>query len=388
MCVEGCGTRRLNWRLVLLLFVLFLGIGQASASEYLVYVGTYTGKGSEGIYAYRFDPDTGATSPVMLAAATENPSFLATDPTGRFLYAVNELENFQGAPTGAVSAFAIDQTSAKLTALQQVSSLGAGPAHVSVDTTGRFLFAANYNSGNYAVFPIGSDGRLGPHTAFVQDVGSSVNADRQAGPHAHSIQATPDNRFVLVADLGIDQVRIDRFNAHTGRLAPARPAFVKVTPGAGPRHVAFAPSGRFVYLVSEMGSAVTVFAYDPDHGILQPQQTVSTLTKAVPGNRAAEIAIDASGRFLYVSNRGDDSLVVFRVDAGDGRLAALQWIASGGKNPRHFTIDPTGRWLSAANQDTNNISLFQIESNTGRLTPTERSLPVVEPVCVLFVPRQ
>jgi 6-phosphogluconolactonase len=373
----------------LLVFVLIVTVGEASDHQYLVYVGTYTGKGSEGIYATNFDPATGASSPVVLSAATDNPSFLTIDPKGRFLYAVNELDTYRNEPTGAVSAFVIDRESGKLNLLQQVSSLGKGPAHLSLDTSARFLLVANYNSGNYAVFPIGADGRLGPHSAFVQDVGSSVNPERQAGPHAHSIQVTPDNRFVLVADLGIDELLVYRFDTARGSLTPGNPTSVRVDPGAGPRHVAFALSGKFVYLVSEMGSTVTVFICDPERGTLEGKQTISTLPKNFVGpNRAAEIAVDATGRFLYVSNRGDDSIVVFSINPADGNLTALQWVSSGGKTPRHFTIDPTGKWLLVANHNSNDIRLFQIDPSSGRLTPTGRSLTVADPVCVLFIPPQ
>ena len=227
----------MRWRRVIkqicLLTVLFVASLEACAGGYLVYVGTYTGKGSDGIYAYRFDPATGATSPVGLAAATDNPSFLAVDPNGRFLYAVNELDTFDTQPTGAISAFAIDRESGKLKLLQQVSSLGAGPAHLSLDKTGRFLMVANYNGGSVAVFQIGDDGRLASQTAFVQHAGSSVNPDRQAGPHAHSIQVANDNRFAIAADLGLDKLLVYRFDANTGTLTPGNPGFVKAEPGRG-----------------------------------------------------------------------------------------------------------------------------------------------------------
>ena len=373
--------------LLSLLTVLLVAAPQALASEYLLYVGTYTGKGSEGIYAYRFDPAAGETRSVGLVAATENPSFLAVDPNGRFLYAVNELDTFRNEPTGALSVFAVDRQSGKLKLLQQVSSLGAGPAHVSLDKSARYLMVANYNGGNVAAFPIGNDGRLGRHSAFVQHVGSSVNPDRQTGPHAHSIQVTNDNRFVLAADLGLDRLLVYRFDAGTGSLTPGSPKFVEVDPGAGPRHVAFAPSGKFVYVVNEMTSTVTVFAYNPAAGTLHRVQTVPTLPKDFTGkNTAAEIAVDAKGRFLYVSNRGNDTIAVFGIDQDNGSLESPEWVPSGGKTPRNFVIDPTGHWLFAANQDSNNIELLRIDERSGRLAPTNRSLKVVSPVCALFVP--
>jgi 6-phosphogluconolactonase len=370
-----------------LLAVLVAAVVEAPAAEYLVYVGTYTGAGSEGISAYRFNPASGETTPLGLAAVSDNPSFLAVDPGGRFLYAVNELDTFRGEPTGAVSAFAIDRASGKLELLQQVSSLGAGPAHLSLDAMARYLLVANYGGGNVAVFPIGEDGRLGPRRAFVQNVGSSVNPERQAGPHAHFIQATRDNRFTITADLGLDKVLVHRFDAGTGSLSPGSPAFVDVDPGAGPRHAAFDPSGRFVYVVNELASTVMVFAYEPGPGTLRRVQTIPTLPQDFTGtSSAAEIAVDAGGRFLYVSNRGHDSIAVYSIDPDDGHLEAVEWVPSGGKTPRHLSIDPTGQWLFAANQNSDNVSFFRIDPKSGRLTRTDLTLQVVTPVCVLFGP--
>ena len=374
------------FKLLCLLAVLLVTAAEAPADECLVYVGTYTGKGSEGIYAYRFDPATGETNSLGLAAGTDNPSFLAVDPNGRFLYAVNELDTFHNEPTGAVSVFAIDRESGKLKLLQQVSSLGGGPAHVSLDRSARYLMVANYNGGSVAVFSIGKDGRLGRHTAFVQNAGSSVNPERQAGPHAHFIQATPDNRFAITADLGLDKLLVHRFDAKTGSLTPGTPGFAAVDPGAGPRHVAFAPSGKFVYVVNELVSTVTVFAYKPGPGTLDRIQTIPTLPKNFAGkNTAAEIVVDGKGRFLYVSNRGHDSIAVFSIDPDSGTLKSPEWVPSGGKTPRNFAIDPTGKWLFSANQDSNSIRLLEIDQKSGRLKPSDRSLTVVSPVCVRIV---
>jgi 6-phosphogluconolactonase len=371
----------------LLPFVLLVAAGEALDYKYLVYVGTYTGKGSNGIYVYRFDPASGEASSLGLGAATDNPSFLEVDSNGRFLYAVNELDTFHNEPTGAVSVFAVNRKSGTLNLLQQVSSLGKSPAHLSLDKSARYLLVANYNSGNAAVFPIGNDGRLAGHSAFIQGVGSSVNPVRQTGPHAHSLQVTNDNRFALAADLGLDKLLVYRFDATAGTLAPGSPEFVKVDPGSGPRHVAIAPSGRFVYVVNELASTVMVFEYRPGPGTLQRKQTISTLPKNFSGkNTAAEIAEDAKGRFLYVSNRGDDSIAVFSIDPDNGRLTPLERVPSGGKTPRHFAIDPTGKWLFAANQDSNDITLFRIDLSSGRLKETSQSLKVVSPVCVRIVP--
>jgi 6-phosphogluconolactonase len=370
-------------------FVVVLAATLASAADFkfLVYVGTYTAKDSKGIYAYRFDPKSGESEAIGLTADTQNPSFLVANPNQGFLYAANEVDNFSGGHTGAISAFAVERTSGKLKLLQQVASFGADPAHLSLDRTGRYLLVANYSSGNIAVFPIQKDGQLGTRTAFVQHSGSSVNKDRQSSPHAHEIQVTNDNRFVLVADLGLDELLIYRFDAKTGSLSPNNPAFVKVSPGSGPRHFAIAPSGKFVYLVNEMSSTVTVFSFDAAEGELRELQTISTLPSGFKGeNTTAEIEVGAKGKSLYVSNRGDDSIAVFSINQPDGKLSFVERVPTGGKTPRHFTLDPTGRWLFVENQDSGNINLFSVDPANGRLTVTAQSLKVPSPVCVVFVP--
>jgi 6-phosphogluconolactonase len=373
-------------KLVAVLVVLATVI-QATDYRYRIYVGTYTEKSSKGIYAFRFDPVSGETDSIGLVAETTNPSFLAVDPNFRYLYAVNEVANFRGGHTGGVSVFATNYHTGKLALLQQVSSLGAGPAHLSLDKTGRYLLVANYDSGNIAILPIKKDGRLGPRTGFVQHTGSSVDKERQAGPHAHDILPSNNNQFVLTADLGLDELLVYRFDPKNGSLTPDHPAFAKVRPGAGPRHFAFAPSDKFVYLVNEMASTVTVFAFNTDSGGLQELQTISTLPAGFGGeNTTAEIAVDAMGKFLYVSNRGDDSIVVFAIDPGSGKLSLVERVPTGGKTPRHFTLDPTGKWLFAANQDSNDITIFRVNPGSGRLTPTSQVLQVGTPVCVVFVP--
>jgi 6-phosphogluconolactonase len=384
----ACRTSHLKLsKLIVLLIVLAATVAQAVDQQALLYVGTYTDKGSKGIYAFRFNTITGESDGIGLVAETANPSFLAVDPNRKYLYAVNEIDSFNGGHSGAVSAFSIDQVTGRLTLLQEVSSLGADPAHVSLDKTGRYLLVANYSSGNIAAFPIEKDGRLGPHSAFVQHSGSSVNKERQAGPHAHAIEASNDNQFVLTADLGLDQLLVYRFDQKTGSLAANDPAFGKVSPGAGPRHFAIAPSGKFVYLVNELSSSVTVFAYTASAGKLQEQQTISTLPAGFAGeNTTAEIEVDAQGKYLYVSNRGDDSIAVFAIDPPNGKLSFVERVATGGKTPRHFTLDPTGKWLLAANQDSNSITVFRVDPGNGRLTPTSHALQVAMPVCVVFVP--
>jgi 6-phosphogluconolactonase len=375
------------------IFLLLLSLATAASvfatdSKYLVFVGTYTGKGSQGIYSYRFDPATGTATPLGLAAESPNPSFLVADSQGRFLYAVNEVNDFNGKPTGGVSAYAIDRETGKLTLLNQVSSLGAGPAHISLDRTGRFVLIANYDAGSVAVYPILKDGKLGSNSAFQQQAGSGADKERQEGPHAHSIVAGPDNRFVLAADLGADKIFIYRFDDKKGTMSPNHPAFATVAPGSGPRHMAFGRSGKFLYLANELTGTVTVFAFDPKSGTLSAKQTISALRENFHGdNTQAEIVIDTAGKFLYVSNRGDatNDITVFRIHEADGTLKFVQRVPSGGKAPRNFAIDPTGRWLLAANQDSNDIQIFRVDQATGQLGPTSKISGIVAPVCVVFV---
>jgi 6-phosphogluconolactonase len=351
----------------------------ADGQTYAAFVGTYTGQGSDGIYSFRFNPVAGACTTPELAAKTDNPSFLVVDKKGRFLYAINEIGNFGDASTGAISVFAIEQGSGKLTLLQQTSSLGSGPAHVSLDQSGHFLLVANYGGGNIAVFPVGSDGKLGEHSAFIQHSGATA-------PHAHYILVTDDNRFVLVADIGIDKIMIYRFDAATGSLTPNDPAFVELDPGAGPRHFVIAPSGKSVYVVNEYSSTVTAFDFDPASATMRSRQTISTRHDDATGkNTAAEIAIDAKGKYLYVSNRSDNSIAQFEIESASGQLTPVGWVSSGGKTPRHFEIDPTGQWLFAANQNSHDISLFQIDQESGRLSQTPTSVNVTSPACIRIV---
>jgi 6-phosphogluconolactonase len=352
--------------------------------EYLVYVGTYTDHGSKGIYAYRFDSSTGKLTPLGLAAESAAPSFLAVDSTGRFLYAVNETANYNGHPTGAVSAFAIQPEAGKLSLLNQVSSRSEGPAHITLDRTNKYALVSNYDGGSVAVFPVLKDGQLGEATSFVQHKGSSVNPERQKGPHAHAVAPSPDNRFVMVADLGLDQLLIYPFDAAKGTLGSA-PQIVRASPGAGPRHLVFSSDGRFVYVINELQSTVVTYSYNGLTGALHELQSISTLPKGFSGNStAAEIEIHPSGKFLLASNRGDDSIAVFAIDARAGTLTHVETDTTRGKTPRNFAIDPTGAWLLVANQDSDNIVVFRINQETGHLIPTGEALQVPSPVCVKF----
>jgi 6-phosphogluconolactonase len=358
---------------------------------YIVYVGTYTNKtASKGIYAYLFDPGIGKLSPLGVAAESEDPSFLAVHPSGKYLYAVNETDHFGAQKSGAVSSFAIDPKTGTLTLLSQVTTQGAGPCHISLDKTGKFVLVANYDGGSIAVFPIREDGSLAPASAFVRHSGSSINKERQEGPHAHWIGTSPDNRFALAADLGLDKILVYRFNAAKGTLAPNTLPFAKLNPGAGPRHFAFHPNGKFAYVLTEMGSSVTAFAYKASNGSLSPLQTVPTLSilrKDYSGPKeAAEIAVHPSGKFLYASNRaGIDTISAFSIDPVKGTLHLKDEYPTMGKTPRNFSIDPTGKFLLAANQESNNIVIFRIDSTTGALSPIGEVTEVPAPVCITFV---
>jgi 6-phosphogluconolactonase len=380
-------------RSTFLLAFLFLMVGTGAAApakhKYLVYVGTYTEEGSKskGIYAYRFDAEDGQITSVGLAAETINPSFLAVHPNHRFLYAVNEVGNYKGQKSGAVSAFTIDHSTGKLTLLNQVATKGADPCYITVDRTGKNVLVANYTGGSVAVFPVLGDGRLGEASAFVQHSGHGTNPERQEGPHAHSIDLSPDNRFAIVDDLGLDETLVYKFDGATGSLAPNDPPFAKADAGSGPRHFAFHPNGKFAYVVNEMGSSVSAFGYDGSAGTLRPLQTISTLPKGfAKHNDDAEIEVNASGKFLYASNRGHDSIAVFAIDADKGTLTLVQNVPAKGETPRNFAIAPGGKILLAANEKSDNIVIFAIDQRTGLLKPTGKVLEAVEPVCVIFVP--
>jgi 6-phosphogluconolactonase len=362
--------------------------GKSSAKgQYIAFVGTYTTKTtSKGIYAYRFDPAKGVLTSIGVAAEAVDPSFLAVHPNGKYLYAVNEIGNFNGEVSGAVSAFAIDAKSGSLKFLNQVPSRGAGPCYVSLDKTGAFVLVANYDSGSIASFPAHFDGSLGTASGFVQHSGTGPNKQRQEGPHAHWIGTSPDNRFVLAADLGLDQVIVYGFDAGNGVFTPTLAGFAKVKPGSGPRHLAFAPNGKFAYVISEMASTVTVFSYHAKNGTFSSLQSISTLPADYSNpNDAAEIAVHPSGKFLYASSRGHDSIAVFAINEKKGTLTSLGQVLTGGKTPRHFAIDPTGAYLLAENQDSDNIVVFHIDPATGNLTPTGQTVEVPSPVCITFV---
>jgi len=377
-------------RLVLSVLVTFLAAGawmQVPKGELLVYFGTYTGAKSQGIYVSRLNPTTGALSAPQLAAETANPSFLAVRAQGDYLYAANEIDKFEGKAAGAVSAFAIDKSSGLLKPLNQASSGGPGPAHLSLDTTGRNVLVANYGGGSVAIVPVGADGKLGATTSFIQHTGSSVNPDRQKEPHAHQIIVDPSNRFAYVADLGLDKVMIYRFDAAAHTLTAATPPSAALKPGAGPRHAAINAAGSFAYVIDELDCTITVFARDAASGSLTEVQTVSSLPPGVSlqrGFSTAEIMLSPSGAFLYGSNRGHDSISVFAVDKASGKLTYVDNTPTQGKTPRGFGIEPGGGYLLAGNQNSDSVVVFRIDRTTGKLT-AGATISVGAPVDVKFV---
>ena len=359
-------------------------------SELLVFVGTYTAAtpdGGKGIYAARFDTTTGRLGALAVAAELANPSWVTVSHDRRFLYAVSEVgvADSTGTPAGLVVAYSV-AADGNLTELNRVSSGGADPCHLAIDRTGRTVAVANYTGGSTVSFHVGADGRLGAATKD-QHVGKGPNAQRQEAAHAHSVDFVADDRLLLSCDLGNDRVYVYRHDPRAGTIAAHAPAFVGLEPGAGPRHLAVHPSGRYVYVLTELSSHVAVFAWNPAAGTLVQRQSVSTVPLGTPpSNSTAEIVVHPSGRFVYASNRGHDSIAVFSVDARDGRLTRLANTSTGGSTPRNFAIDPSGRWLLAANQRSNSIVTFAIDPSKGILTPNGAKLAVPRPVCVAFVP--
>lgn len=370
-------------------FAMVAGAVDADApSAWRVYIGTYTGGDSEGIYLLRLDAATGAVENLGLAGAVENPSFLDLHPNGRVLYSVGRVTDEDGERRGMASAFAVAPDQGRLTLLNRQSTVGDGPCHVAVDRAGRHVLAANYGGGCAAVLPVAEDGSLLEAVAHVQHEGSSVHPKRQQRPHAHAVTLDPTGRFVFVTDLGIDKIMIYRYDDATGTLALHDPPYAPLAPGAGPRHFTFHPNGRFAYVVNELDNTVTAFTYDGAAGRLEAIHTVDTLPDDFDEeNTTAEIRVHPSGRFVYASNRGHDSIAAFAVDLETGRLTTLGQTATRGRTPRNFNITPDGQFLLAANQQTDTVVVFRIDADTGLLDFTGHEVDVLTPVCVLFYPQ-
>jgi 6-phosphogluconolactonase len=339
----------------------------------LLYIGAYTNQMNKGISVAKFDPATGAMSEMTTAAETANPTFLAIHPNSRYLYSIGETGQFQGQKTGFVSAFSIDRATGKLTLLNEVSSKGPGPCHISLDQAGKMAMIANYGGGSVASYQILADGKLSEAVSFFQHEGNR--------PHAHSVTPTPDGKYAVVCDLGLDEIKVYEMNPGKGSLTIK--TSVHLAPGAGPRHFAWHPKLVMGYSINELNSTVTVFAYTGE-GRLDEMQTITTLPADYKGpkNSTAEIRVHGSGKWVYASNRGDDSLAVFAVDKATGKLSWVDRTSTQGQAPRNFFIDPSGRWLLAANQKTNNIIVFEIDQKTGKLVTTGKGMTVGQPVCL------
>jgi len=353
----------------------------------LLLVGTQTAgtSTSKGIYAYAFDAATGGLKQIGLAAQTDNPTFLVLSPDRKTLFAANELDEFEGKKSGAVSSFLLDRKNAKLTQVSQVASLGGGPCHVSVDHTGRAVFAANYGGGSAVSFSAGKGGKLSPAVSFFQYTGHGPDAERQRGPHAHRVTISPDNRWLLVNDLGLDQIHLYRLNAATAKLTPQDSPAWRSAPGAGPRALLFHPTGHWAYCVTEMGSAVNVLRWNAGRGTLQTVQELSLRPEGHQGVTAGcDIVLSRDGRFAYVADRFDDIIVTFAVSRSDGRLTLVGRTSYGGKTPRHLALDPTGRWLLVANQDSDTISVLARDSRSGKLADSANAFPLSKPQCLVF----
>ena len=335
---------------------------------------------SMGVTVAEFDTDSGALSAPRLVIGTPDPAHFTLSADGKHLYMCNT-----GTP-GGVSAFAVDQKTAALTLLNYKESKGRGPSYVSVDQSGRYVLDANYGGGYVEVLSLAKDGSLDRQTAFVEHKGSSVDPQRQTKPYAHWIRTDPSNKFGIATDLGIDEVVIYKFDDQTGALTPNNPPFTKVPGGMGPRHLAFHPNGKWVYGIAEIANQVMAFKWDGKKGTLTQFQSQSTLAKDFTGtNTAAEIAVRADGKFLYLSNRGEDSIAVFAIDAHSGELMFKQRTPSRGKVPRYFTFDPTGKWLIVSNQEGANVAVFSVDAKTGELAPKGEPVTLVKPMAVVFL---
>lgn len=356
---------------------------QASAQD-LLYVGTYSDRGSEGIYVLEFDRKTGKLSERQTLPDKDSPSFLTIHPNGKYLYAVYREGKDADDQHGTVTAFAIDPKDGRLSKLNEQSSEGSGPCHVSVGPEGKLVYVSNYGEGNLAMYPIGSDGRLKEASAVVQHSGGSVNPDRQQEPHMHSIIPSESGNIIYASDLGTDQIMLYQPDHSSGNLSAASPPFVASTPGAGPRHFARHPSGQWAFSIEELSSTIAAYKVDKKSGSLEQVDRVTTLPKGASpdGNSTADIHVSPDGKFVYGSNRGHDSIVIYAIDTATGKLTYVGNEPAGGEHPRNFCVDQQGEFVWVANRDTDNVVVFRRDATTGKLTPTGNEIKVPAAVCV------
>jgi 6-phosphogluconolactonase len=366
---------------------------QPTQQDYLVFAGTYTRRlghvdgQAEGIYAYRATLSDGALTQMSVTTGIANPSFVALDSQHRYLYAASEVKEFNGQTGGGVYAYTVNRRTGVLTFLNAQPAQGTDPCYVSIDATGRWVLAANYSSGSVIMYPVQADGSLGAASDFKQHEGSSVNPRRQEGPHAHSFVIAPDNRYAFVPDLGMDKIMIYRLDLDNGKLSVGGQPWVQIEPGGGPRHFDIHPGQKFAYCNLEIGNKVVVFKYDEAAGTLEQMQSISTLPADFTGaSHTADLHVHPSGRWLYCSNRGHDSIAMYSIDQNTGMLTFLGCEPTQGKVPRNFAIDPAGTLLLAANQNSSTVAAYHIDQQTGKLMPTGAVSPAPTPVCLKFVP--
>jgi len=356
-----------------------------SGASVAIYIGTDTApdKG-QGIYLTYLNLMTGELSPPQLAAETVNPTFLALHPSHKFLFAASNVSLPNHPAEGAATAFAIDPSTGKLTMINQQPSGGPGPCHVSIAPDGRHLVLGNYTGGSFAVLPVDADGKLAEPGCVIQD----DNSDPARRPHGHCSQFDPTGKFVVGDDLGLDKIFVFRFDPGSGVLTSNAPPAADTVRRAGPRHFAFHPNGKWGYNINELNSTMGAYAWDARRGVLTEMQTLSTLPADFHDKSScAEVVVDPAGRFLYGSNRGDDSIAVFKIDPESGRLTPAGRAPTGGRTPRSFALDPGGNWLVAANQDSGTVMVFKIDAGTGALTPNGQAVAVKSAVCVMFAPK-
>jgi 6-phosphogluconolactonase len=362
-----------------------LASGEGAGKSELLLVGTQTTGASKGIYAYTFDESTGELKQTGLAAETPSPTFMALAPGGKRLFAANEVDHFAGKNGGGITGFNLNPRTGQLTKINGVSSGGTGTCHVAVDHTGRCAFVANYTGGSSASFRVGENGKLSDAVSFFQYQGHGPNPDRQEKPHAHRVTVSPENRFLLVNDLGLDEIHIYKLDAKTAVLTPNKPAAWKSASGAGPRALRFHPNGKWAYCVTELTSTVVVLHWNAEQGTLHEVQTVNLLPDGYKGpTRGCDIVFDRKGQFAYVANRDDNFMASFTISDSDGKLTMMGRTSCGGKTPRHIALSPNDRWLLVANQDSANITVFARDAQTGKLADSGKSFPLADPMCLVF----
>ncbi len=377
---------RISLLFSLLLAMFMIPALSAADGSYWVFLGTGSNK-SKGIYRVEFDSATGKLGKVEVAAEAVNPGFLAIHPKNTHLFAVGSITNAEGKKVDGVMSFTLDAKTGELKAINQQPSIGGGPCHINCDREAKHVLVANYGGGSTTVLPFDTDGKLSVASSFVQHKGTSVDKGRQSAPHAHSVNLDAAGKFAMVADLGLDKVLVYKYDSATGKISPNDPPSVDTPPGGGPRHFAFHPSGKFAYVCNEMASSVTAMTYDSSKGEFKTLNTVTTLPKEHKGNSTAETVVHPNGKFVYVSNRGHNSIAIFAIDEKSGEVKAMGHQGEGINIPRNFNIDPTGKWMIVGNQAGNSIVVFEVDAKTGQLKTTDQKAEVPAPICVRFVPK-